>query len=240
MECLRERSRTFIFRTKPDVLPLYYPSCPLLLSQAAIRITNKNNLIISITRCRIFTNTTTKIYEFLSCEIIGAKDGFEPSSYRDISYTIYHWKYFAQYFIVGMVRYHQFESHAYRRILLSVSSRAANYAPQRLTMLHGELSATSPAHHRMAINHLLQRFCMMPFLGLVATHWRKVWLLLKELWTLLSAFFIKGFPCTWFFKVWAGRSRTYEELIFPACPLHSYGIEKFTPLSVCRWYSVRW
>ena len=68
-----------------------------------------------------------------------------------------------------MVRYHQFESHAYRRILLSVSSRAANYAPHRLTMLHGELSATSPAHHRMAINHLLQRFCMMPFLGLVAT-----------------------------------------------------------------------
>ena len=114
-------------------------------------------------------------------------------------------------FIVGIVRYHQFESHAYRRILLSVSSRAANYAPHRLTMLHGELSATSPAHHRMAINHLLQRFCMMPFLGLVATHWRKVWLLLKELWTLLSAFFIKGFPCTWFFKVWASRSRTCGE-----------------------------
>ena len=41
--------------------------------------------------------------------------------------------------------------------LLSVSSRAANYAPHRLTMLHGELSATSPAHHRMAINHLLHR-----------------------------------------------------------------------------------
>ena len=90
---------------------------------------------------------------------------------------------------VGMVRYHQFESHAYRRILLSVSSRAANYAPHRLTMLHGELSATSPAHHRMAINHLLPRFCRMRFLGLVATHLRKVWLLLKELWTLLSALF---------------------------------------------------
>ena len=53
--------------------------------------------------------------------------------------------------------------------LLSVSSRAANYAPHKTIMLHGELSATSPAHHRMAINHLLQRFCMMPFLGLVAT-----------------------------------------------------------------------
>ena len=37
------------------------------------------------------------------------------------------------------------------------SSRAANYALHRLTMLHGELSATSPAHHRMAINHLLHR-----------------------------------------------------------------------------------
>ena len=53
--------------------------------------------------------------------------------------------------------------------LLSVSSRAANYAPHKTIMLHGGLSATSPAHHRMAINHLLQRFCMMPFLGLVAT-----------------------------------------------------------------------
>ena len=53
--------------------------------------------------------------------------------------------------------------------LLSVSSRAANYAPHKTIMLHGELSATSPAHHRMAINHLLQRFCMMPFLGLDAT-----------------------------------------------------------------------
>ena len=58
--------------------------------------------------------------------------------------------------------------------LLSVSSRAADYAPHKTIMLHGELSATSPAHHRMAINHLLQRFCMMPFLGLVATHRRKV------------------------------------------------------------------
>ena len=72
-------------------------------------------------------------------------------------------------FFVGMVRYHQFESHAYRRILLSVSSRAANYAPHRLTMLHGELSATSPAHHRMAINHLLHRLDMMCFLALGAT-----------------------------------------------------------------------
>ena len=41
--------------------------------------------------------------------------------------------------------------------LLSVSSRAADYAPHKTIMLHGELSATSPAHHRMAINHLLHR-----------------------------------------------------------------------------------
>ena len=53
--------------------------------------------------------------------------------------------------------------------LLSVSSRAANYAPHKTIMLHGGLSATSPAHHRMAINHLLQRFDMMCFLALVAT-----------------------------------------------------------------------
>ena len=150
------------------------------------------------------------LYEFLSCEIIGAKDGFEPSSYRDISYTIFHWKYFAQYFIVGMVRYHQFESHAYRRILLSVSSRAANYAPHRLTMLHGELSATSPAHHRMAINHLLHRLDMMCFLALGATQ-RESMITTQRVVDALICLFIKGFPCTWFFKVWASRSRTYGE-----------------------------
>ena len=83
--------------------------------------------------------------------------GFEPPSYRDIPYTIFQLKVHCSICFVGMVRYHQFESHAYRRILLSVSSRAANYAPHRLTMLHGGLSATSPAHHRMAINHLLHR-----------------------------------------------------------------------------------
>ena len=53
--------------------------------------------------------------------------------------------------------------------LLSVSSRAANYAPHKTIMLHGELSATSPAHHRMAINHLLHRLDMMCFLALGAT-----------------------------------------------------------------------
>ena len=37
-------------------------------------------------------------------------------------------------------------------------------------MVHrGRLSATSPAHHRMAINHLLHRLDMMCFLALGAT-----------------------------------------------------------------------
>ena len=72
-------------------------------------------------------------------------------------------------YFVGIVRYHQFESHAYRRILLSVSSRASN-APLRTIKIHrGRLSATSPAHHRMAINHLLHRLDMMCFLALGAT-----------------------------------------------------------------------
>ena len=54
--------------------------------------------------------------------------------------------------------------------LLSVSSRAANYAPLRTIKIHrGRLSATSPAHHRMAINHLLHRLDMMCFLALGAT-----------------------------------------------------------------------
>ena len=71
---------------------------------------------------------------------------------------------------VGMVRYHQFESHAYRRILLSVSSHAANVPLRTALKIHrGRLSATSPAHHRMAINHLLHRLDMMCFLALGAT-----------------------------------------------------------------------
>ena len=80
--------------------------------------------------------------------------------------------------------------------LLSVSSRAANYAPHKTIMLHGELSATSPAHHRMAINHLLQRFCMMPFLGLVATHRGESMITTQRVVDALICLFIKGFPCT--------------------------------------------
>ena len=109
------------FQDKARRITIILPALPLLLSQAAISITNKNNINNINNEVSYFhKHDNENLYEFLSCEIIGAKDGFEPSSYRDISYTIYHWKYFAQYFIVGMVRYHQFESHAYRRILLSV------------------------------------------------------------------------------------------------------------------------
>lgn len=79
--------------------------------------------------------------------------------------------------------------------LLSVSSRAANYAPHRLTMLHGELSATSPAHHRMAINHLLHRLIYNALLRTRCHTEGKVWLLLKELWTLLSALFFIRVSC---------------------------------------------
>ena len=54
------------------------------------------------------------LYEFLSCEIIGAKDGFEPSSYRVMPYTILPFE-STMLFIcfVSYVRYHIFESHAY-------------------------------------------------------------------------------------------------------------------------------
>ena len=114
-------------------------------------------------------------------------------------------------FIVGMVRYHQFESHAYRRILLSVSSRAANYAPHRLTMLHGELSATSPAHHRMAINHLLHRLIYNALLRTRCHTQTESMITTQRVVDALICLFIKGFPCTWFFKVWASRSRTCGE-----------------------------
>ena len=108
--------------------------------------------------------------------------------------------------------------------LLSVSSRAANYAPHKTIMLHGELSATSPAHHRMAINHLLHRLIYDVLLSTRCHTEGKVWLLLKELWTLLSAleqlfigckirFCSVGFPLYLYLKVWASRSRTYGDAL---------------------------
>ena len=90
--------------------------------------------------------------------------------------------------------------------LLSVSSRAADYAPHKTIMLHGELSATSPAHHRMAINHLLQRFCMMPFLGLVATQRGKYDYYSKSCGRSYLPFY-KGFPVYLIFQS-VGRSVT--------------------------------
>lgn len=96
--------------------------------------------------------------------------------------------------------------------LLSVSSRAANYAPHKTIMLHGELSATSPAHRRMVINHLLHRLGMMCFLALGATQ-RESMITTQRVVDALICLFIKGFPCTWFFKVWAGRSRTYGDAL---------------------------
>ena len=79
--------------------------------------------------------------------------------------------------------------------LLSVSSRAANYALHKTIMLHGELSATSPAHHRMAINHLLHRLDMMCFLALGATQ-RESMITTQRVVDALICLFIKGFPCT--------------------------------------------
>ena len=90
--------------------------------------------------------------------------------------------------------------------LLSVSSRAANYAPHKTIMLHGGLSATSPAHHRMAINHLLQRFCMMPFLGLVATQRGKYDYYSKSCGRSYLPFY-KGFPVYLIFQS-VGKSVT--------------------------------
>ena len=108
---------------------------------------------------------------------------------------------------VGMVRYHQFESHAYRRILLSVSSRAAN-VPLRTTLkIHrGRLSATSPAHHRMAINHLLHRLDMMCFLALGATQKGKYDYYSKSCGRSYLPFY-KGFPVYLIFQS-VGKSVT--------------------------------
>ena len=126
----------------------------------------------------------------------GASGGLEPPSYRDNPHTICLLKVDALIYFVGMVRYHQFESHAYRRILLSVSSRAANYAPHRLTMLHGGLSATSPAHHRMAINHLLHRLIYNVLLRTRCHTLTESMITTQRVVDALICLFEKGFPCT--------------------------------------------
>ena len=146
----------------------------------------------------------------------GASGGLEPPSYRDNPHTIWPIESTIPFiFFVGMVRYHQFESHAYRRILLSVSSRAANYAPHRLTMLHGELSATSPAHHRMAINHLLHRLDMMCFLALGATSYLTQYENLRSD-TIPETEYL-GLCCV---RVWLILK---ESVVAPICPLHWKG-----------------
>lgn len=81
-------------------------------------------------------------------------------------------------------------------ILLSVSSRAANYAPHKTIMLHGELSATSPAHHRMAINHLLHRLIYNALLRTRCHTQTESMITTQRVVDALICLFIKGFPCT--------------------------------------------
>ena len=80
--------------------------------------------------------------------------------------------------------------------LLSVSSRAANYAPHKTIMLHGELSATSPAHHRMAINHLLHRLIYNALLRTRCHTQTESMITTQRVVDALICLFIKGFPCT--------------------------------------------
>ena len=80
--------------------------------------------------------------------------------------------------------------------LLSVSSRAANYAPHKTIMLHGGLSATSPAHHRMAINHLLHRLIYNALLRTRCHTQTESMITTQRVVDALICLFIKGFPCT--------------------------------------------
>ena len=81
--------------------------------------------------------------------------------------------------------------------LLSVSSRAANYAPHKTIMLHGELSATSPAHHRMAINHLLHRLIYNALLRTRChTQTESMITTQRVVDALICLILYKGFPCT--------------------------------------------
>ena len=123
-------------------------------------------------------------------------DGLEPPSYRDNPHTIYPVESTTPLYVLSAMCVTTYSKAMLTdEFLLSVSSRAANYAPHRLTMLHGELSATSPAHHRMAINHLPHRLGMMCFLALGATH-RESMITTQRVVDALICLFIKGFPCT--------------------------------------------
>ena len=98
-------------------------------------------------------------------------DGLEPPSYRDNPHTIYPAESTTSlYFLSAWCVTTNSKAMLTDGFLLSVSSHAAN-VPLRTTLkIHrGRLSATSPAHHRMAINHLLHRLDMMCFLALGAT-----------------------------------------------------------------------
>ena len=134
-------------------------------------------------------------------------DGLEPPSYRDNPHTIYPVESTTPLYVLSAwCVTTNLKAMLTDGFLLSVSSRAANYAPHKTIMLHGELSATSPAHHRMAINHLLQRFCMMPFLGLVATQRGKYDYYSKSCGRSYLPFY-KGFPVYLIFQS-VGRSVT--------------------------------
>ena len=94
------------------------------------------------------------------------------------------------------------------------SSRASN-APLRTIKIHrGRLSATSPAHHRMAINHLLHRLDMMCFLALGATSYLTKCENLRS--DTIPDFFI-GLCCV---RVWLILK---ESVVAPICPLHWKG-----------------
>lgn len=126
----------------------------------------------------------------------GASGGLEPPSYRDNPHTIYPVEStIPLYILSAWCATTNLKAMLTDGFLLSVSSRAANYAPHRLTMLHGELSATSPANRRMVINHLLHRLGMMCFLALGATQ-RESMITTQRVVDALICLFIKGFPCT--------------------------------------------
>ena len=146
------------------------------------------------------------LYEFLSCEIIGAKDGFEPSSYRDISYTIYHWKYFAQYLLSAWCATTNLKA-----MLTDGFCFPFLLVPQ--TTLHiGSLCfmANCLLPHLLITGWLLTIYSiawfMMPFLGLDATQ-RESMITTQRVVDALICLFCKGFPVYLIFQS-VGKSVT--------------------------------
>ena len=145
----------------------------------------------------------------------GASGGLEPPSYRDNPHTIWPLESRCPYIFCRHGALPPIQKpclptdFAFR--FFSCLKRSAPYP-----LVHrGRLSATSPAHHRMAINHLLHRLDMLCFLALGATSYLTKYENLHSD-TIPETKYL-GLCCV---RVWLILK---ESVVAPICPLHWKG-----------------